>query len=73
MWGLLPFLLLDSDMEIPEEHVLRIFSPTPPPPFFFFIINSKNVSFVFPDSYIWKIWGMLVGNGYQFVSVQNHL
>jgi len=72
VWGLLPFLLLDHDMEIPEEEVLTIFSH--PAPFcFFFDFNSKNDSFIFTDSYIWNIWGMLVGNRSQFVPVQNHL
>lgn len=30
MWGLLPFLLLDRDMKIPEEQVLRVSPPLPP-------------------------------------------
>lgn len=29
MWGLLPFLLLDSDMKIPEEQILRVSPPLP--------------------------------------------
>lgn len=43
MWGLLPFLLLDSDMKIPEEQVLRV-SPLLPLQFISYLFLTVKMS-----------------------------